>query len=289
MKIQSLSICVPSACLNQCEFCVAHMHKSPYTNQIEENHRFRRLYVDDYKKRLQFARDNGCNVAIITGDGEPLLNHRFLENFAEWNNSLTIPFRWIEFQTSGTKLDDGYLRFLRDTIGITTISLSLSSLDSNVNAKYNKTKQGYEIDITHLCSEIKRYDFNLRLSLNLTDYFNTLPTQYIFDNCKTLGANQITFRVLYTSPSQDTPQDKWILNHSANQTTISNIKKYIQSNGRPLEKLLFGATKYDLDDMSIVLDDDCMATEVTDTMKYLVLRPDCKLYSHWDTKGSLIF
>ncbi len=29
--------------------------------------------------------------------------------------------------------------------------------------------------------------------------------------------------------------------------------------------------------------------DVSEDLKYMILRPDCKLYSHWDTKGSLIF
>ena len=45
--------------------------------------------------------------------------------------------------------------------------------------------------------------------------------------------------------------------------------------------------------ISTVVDDNCMddATkrEESDSYKYLILRPNCKLYSHWDDKGSLIF
>jgi hypothetical protein len=41
--------------------------------------------------------------------------------------------------------------------------------------------------------------------------------------------------------------------------------------------------------MSVVVDDDCMSTEVKEDVKYLILQPNCKLYTKWDDEGSLLF
>lgn len=291
MKIQSLSISVPAKCTNNCNFCVAHMHREDYCNQIEKNKRFTELYTKDYKKRLMFARDNGCNTVMLTGNGEPLLNKNFLEKFSLWNESLPSPFRWIEIQTSGTLLDDEYLRFLRNTVGVNTISLSLSSLFSEENANYNRTTKGLEINIEKICSEIKRYDFNLRLSLNMTDYYNSASPKNIFDRAKELGADQITFRKLYTSDiTEENEQNKWIQEHACTENTWDSVKDYIQDNGIPLEVLPFGATKYSLHSFAVVMDGDCMSTQLKDNIvKYLILRENCKLYSKWEDKNSLIF
>ena len=52
--------------------------------------------------------------------------------------------------------------------------------------------------------------------------------------------------------------------------------------GKPLGRLPYGATKYSLNGLSVVIDDDCMAKkkDVTadggDTVKYLILQPDCR-------------
>lgn len=298
MKVQSLSVCVPGGCPNNCHYCVAHIHRGTYPNMLDEKLPFYDLYFNDYLKRLQFARDNGCNVAVLTGDGEPLANKSFLKLFGLMNKSLESPFRWIELQTSGVFLDDQYLRFLRNHVGISTISLSLSSLVDEVNARYNRIVPELQFKIRHICNEIKRYDFNLRLSLNLTDSFEGVygiisPTEdgieQLFRDITLLGADQVTFRVLYTSQSKDTPQDKWIDEHRASDKFVEDISFYIKKYGRPLEVLPFGAVKYGLHGMSTVLDDDCMSTEVKDTLKYLILRPNCKLYSHWDLKDSLVF
>jgi sulfatase maturation enzyme AslB (radical SAM superfamily) len=201
--------------------------------------------------------------------------------------------RWLEIQTSGTKLDDEYLRFLRDNVGISTISLSLSSLNSIENAKYNRTKKGFEVDIQKVCSEIKKYDFNLRLSLNLTDWFDSCDPEFIFNASSDLGADQVTLRVLYLSGNRrtpiQTPEDNWIMKHKMRSEDVYILKDYVRYYCRPLEKLPFGAIKYSIKGMSVVIDADCMSTDVTDTMKYLILRPNAKLYSKWDDKGSLVF
>ena len=46
---------------------------------------------------------------------------------------------------------------------------------------------------------------------------------------------------------------------------------------------------YDIDEMSMVVDDDCMSGEVKEDVKYLILQPNCKLYTKWDDRGSLLF
>jgi 2-iminoacetate synthase ThiH len=168
MKIQSLSVAVPAKkCINDCAFCVSKMHCEDYPNMIENNLAFYDLYIDDYIKRLQFARDNGCNTIMLTGNCEPQQNVSFLKTFGLINKMLQTPFRWIEMQTTGVLLDEPYLRFLRNHVGVSTISISCSSFNDDTNAFYNGTKQDHKVYLSDLCSRIKKYDFNLRLSVNL--------------------------------------------------------------------------------------------------------------------------
>jgi sulfatase maturation enzyme AslB (radical SAM superfamily) len=264
------------------------MNHEDYVNQIEENMRFRDLYKRDYKDRLAFARDNGCNI-MFTGNGEALMNRRFMEMVTDLNEGLDKPFRILELQTSGVTLDDEALRWLRNTIKVSTISLSLSSIfSSNKNQEYNVTPEKVKVDIEHLCSEIKRYDFNLRLSLNMTDEYNSMDIADIFKQVKKLGADQVTFRKLYTS-GNDTPQDLWIKEHAVEESFWPRLNEYVLRNGRKLERLPFGAIRYSISEISAVVDDDCMSTETKEDIKYLVLRQNCKLYTKWDDKGSLLF
>ncbi len=290
MKIQSLSVVVPNQkCINNCAFCVSKMHTEDYTNQKEGNDRFYDLYERDYVKRLEFARDNGCNTVVLTGNSEPQQNRGFLKIFGTLNNHLSKPFRKIDLQTTGVLLDDEYLRFLRNHVGVNTIALSMSDMFSDGNnAKINGTPEHLAVDIEHLCCEIKRYDFNLRLSLNLTDVYNNKRAEEIFRRAKELKADQLTFRELYSS-GLGTPQDEWIEQHAVSSHVLEEIKQFIRQNGRPLRIMEYGQTLYSVREMSVIVDDDCISTALKEDIKYLILRPDCKLYSNWDDKGSLVF
>lgn len=289
MKIQSLSVVVPtSKCVNSCKFCVSRMKEDPYKNQMDDNLPFYDLYEKEYIRRLEFSRDNGCNTVILTGNGEPQQNRAFLSKFGFMNANLSKPFRWIEMQTTGVMIDEKYLRFLRNHVGVSTISLSLSALNNQANAAINGSPNKIAIDINHICGEIKRYDFNLRLSLNMTKWFEPYDYSQIITTCRALGANQVTFRKLYSS-GNDTEQDKWIEQNAASNKWVDGLTTYIQNMGTELEILPYGARKYSLNTMGVVLDDDCMSKELKETFKYLILRPDCKLYSQWDDPASLIF
>lgn len=293
MKIQSLSIVVPNTkCINNCAFCVSKMHCNAYVNQMDDNLPFFDLYLKDYLKRLEFARDNGCNTVMLTGNSEPQQNRKFLTYFGMFMQMMQHPFRWIEMQTTGVMLDQNYLRFLRNHVGVNLISLSVSSLNDQMNRAIISAKRSLMPDLDWLCREIKRYDFSLRLSLNLTSEFNQydiLP-QNLFEKCKALGADQVTLRVLYSSGT-DTPQDNWITQNAMSQCGANKLLDYVRENGRVLGVLPHGAIKYSLKGMCVVIDADCMdkADKTGEDYKYLILQPDCKLYSSWDDPASLIF
>lgn len=299
MKIQSLSVYVPNhKCINDCAFCCAKMHECGVPNYICGKDAFYDLRIKDYLKRLNYARDNGCNAVMLTGDTEPQQNEDFLKTFGFFMMLMDHPFRNIEMQTTGVLLDDRYLRLLRNHVGVNVISISMSSFDSDQNAEYIGMKPQLKVDLPQLLSEIKRYGFGLRLSLNLTDAFNQYTPAEIIQKCSDLGADQVTFRVLYSS-GQETPQDNWIKEHNSSEKCRKSIVDYITgsscdgSNGGfpPLRTLEYGATAYSVKGMSVVIDTDCMSKDTTrlDTMKYAILMPDCRLYSQWDDPASLIF
>ena len=289
MNVQSLSVVVPNNnCINNCKFCVSHMHPENYKNQMDDNLPFFDLYLKDYLKRLDFAQRNGCNTVMLTGNSEPQQNRKFLTYFGLFMQLMKHPFDWIEMQTTGALLDNNYLRFLRNHVGVNIISLSVSSFDQFQNQEIIGCP--VQINLEELCKNIKKYDFTLRLSLNLSYAFANYSPEELFSTCyEEFLADQVTLRVLYSS-SNDTPQSKWVSQHAMNSDKIKEINSFIKTYGTVLGKLPYGATKYSYNDMSIVLDDDCMGKRNdNDAYKYLILRPDCKLYSSWDNKASLIF
>lgn len=292
MIIQSLSVVVPNkTCINNCCFCVSRMRAEEYPDQMTEKSQFFDLYLKDYKKRLEFARDNGCNTVMLTGNSEPQQNKSFLRTFSMINESLEHPFRWIEIQTTGILLDDEYLRFLRNTVGVSTISLSISDLWSDeMNKNIIRAPRSAEFQgLDALCANIKKYDFNLRLSVNLTKICDDYSAEDFFYRAKELKADQITFRVLYEDGS-DSPQSLWVKENRVSSVVLERITSLIAETGRELEILPYGRRKFSVDGIGVVIDNDCMAQETQkDTYKYLILRENCKLYSKWDDPGSLIF
>ena len=298
MKIQSLSIVVPThnKCVNNCKFCVSRTHTNPYEDRI--NKTIVKKYTDgvDYKKdieykdyfnRLQFARDNGCNVVVLTGTGEPVQNMKFIEFFSKINSTLTTPFKSIEVQTTGVMLDDEKLKRLRK-LGVTTISFSISNIfDSNRNLELIGCAEKLRFDVFEVIKLVKKHDFNLRLSLNLVNDYDKYSVKEVIAKCKELGADQVTFRKLYKS-NLNNEIDMWI-EKNASKTFYDKLVNYIEENGRYIGVLPFGPKIYDVEEMSMVVDGDCMSEEAKDTYKYLILRENAKLYSKWETRASLVF
>ena len=305
MKIQSLSIVVPTknCCVNNCKFCVSRTHTNPYEDRINT---CSKGYVNgdttyastteymDYFNRLQFARDNGCNVVVLTGTGEPVQNMKFIEFFYKVNSTLTTPFKSIEVQTTGVLLDYEKLSKLRK-FGITTISFSISNIfDNDRNLELIGCNKKLKFDVFETIKLVKRFGFNLRLSLNLVNDYDT-PTmketytmlKNVVDRCKELGADQVTFRKLYKSELSN-EIDIWIENN-ASKSFYDELVKYVKNYGKFLGVLPFGPSAYNVEEMSMVVDGDCMSEEVKDTYKYLILRENCHIYFKWETKSSLVF
>lgn len=300
MKIQSLSIVVPTKnrCVNNCKFCVSRTHTNPYDDRVSKfiikdgvDINTRSYEYKDYFNRLQFARDNGCNVVVLTGTGEPTQNFPFLKFFSYINSKLTTPFKSIEIQSTGVLLDSNRLYLLRE-YGVTTISLSISNIfDNNRNLNLINVKEKLKFNLYDTISLIKEYNFNLRLSLNLVKDYDKYSVEDVIKKCKELDADQVTFRKLYKSET-NSEIDKWI-EENESVGFYDLLLNFIKDNGIFLGNLPFGASIYDIDEMSVVVDDNCMSgiTENynTEAYKYLILRENAKLYSKWETKASLIF
>jgi len=295
MNIQSLSIVVPTKnkCVNSCKFCVSRTHTNPYVDRINTIIRKKNIVFEenleckDYFNRLQFARDNGCNVVVLTGTGEPIQNMKFIEFFSKVNSTLTTPFKSIEIQTTGVLLTENILKDLRG-FGVTTISFSISNIfDNERNLELIGCIEKLKFNVFDTIKLVKKYDFNLRLSLNLVNDFDKYSVEEVIERCKELGADQVTFRKLYKSELNN-DIDKWI-EENASTVFYNKLVDYVKNNGRLLGILPFGAAVYDIEEMSICIDADCMNEEVKDTYKYLILRENCKLYSRWETRASLVF
>ena len=290
MNIQSFSIVVPNKeCMNKCPFCVSRMVNSNiYPNLMDVNHPTYDYNVKEYMRRMKYVADNGCQTLMLTGTSEPQQNKQFLNTFALIHRLLGKPFTNIEMQTTGVLLDKNpdYLRFLKNFVGVNTMAISLSSLSTEMNSSII----GNNVDVVKLCYMLRRYGFNIRICCNLTSRFDLDKN----DICKwfkffkdELHADQVTFRQMYAS-KDSTEQNKWINEHAF--ADKYDLMQYLKT-FNPVGETVYGAEIRHIDGMSVIFDDDCMGKKLKkdNTVKYLILRPNCKLYSSWDTPASLVF
>lgn len=310
MNIQTISIVVPTrGCVNSCPFCVSRMHNSPYENNFD---------TIQLTKRIKYAMMNGVNTCIITGTGEALQNPYFLGRLSDVFRIMKYPFPNVELQTTGVMLMDhkqiidadsgestkryDNIALLKD-LGVNTISLSVANIFSSTeNMETIGAAEKLHFNLDSLIAFLRKRGFNVRLSLNmLKDYDGCSPSK-ILRTAQELGANQVTFRKMYSDGIGK--EAAWVKENACSPKTLENIKKYIEgpivkvTNGKPIRRngegkflytLPFGGKVYSIYGMSTVIDDDCMSENNHESLKYIVLRENGKLYCRWDDEGSLIF
>jgi hypothetical protein len=260
----------------------------------KENKKFNRPmeninYWMNVRKRMEFARDNGTNTLMLTSTGEPLENMDAIIDVLDMNRKLNSPFKWIELQTSGVGLLEAIEKYDTWFDYFSTISISVVDIfDSINNASLMNMPAERSVPIAYTIYKLKELGFNVRLSINLTELYNGVHVAKIFRKLVELEIDQVTFRKLYKSGGE-TKQDKWIDEHAVYPEVLDAIVDYVETKGNKLERLPFGAMKYSVEGISTVVDDDCMAKETKNILKYMIIREDGKLYTKWDDKGSLIF
>lgn len=240
----------------------------------------------EYKDRMQFVRDEGCNAMVITGDTEPQQNLKFIYKLLNANRCLRTPFYNISMQTTGSGLNEEDILKLAYH-GLTTVALSISSFDADKNAAIIGMPDKMKRNFYNIQRWAKEYNLITRASINLTDEFNGVSPDDYFTWAQLYDFDQITFRKIYSGG--DNEQSRWIQGHEFSPEKYAEIEYYVSKHGTPIARLPFGFTKYSVHGISTVIDDNCMSKDNIDEMKYAILRPNGHLYSRWDDKGSLIF
>ena len=285
MAIQSLSILVPcnGHCWNNCRFCVSQMHDEHYSKDIITTNNIPQSYLN----RMQWTRDAGCDSLIFTGVTEPQQNLPFIYKLLTLNRTLRTPFYNISIQTTGTALTPGEIERLAQA-GINTIALSISSFSDQENWDIIQApKKVRTMSIADIMGCAKDNGMNVRACLNLTSEFNAVSPWIYFDWAEQYDVDQLTFRKIYSSGNNE--KSTWIREHLFDNDRFESIRQFIIEHGTIVRRLPFGALLYDVNGISTVIDEDCMAEHNIEEIRYAVLRANNHLYSSWNKKGSLIF
>jgi len=282
----NIQLVVPTrGCVNNCPFCCSKMHTCPYENRFNEV---------EIIKRLNYAKLHNIDTCVLTGTGEVLQNKPFLVNLSTIFNKIdkiNHVFPNMELQTTGVMLNDKENRqILQSLLRVNTISLSVSDIFSDENnMNIIKVSEKLQFRLDELIKTLKGDGFNVRLSINMLNILDGIKPEFIFKCAKLLGADQISFKKMYYNNEFGYEQNEWIRNNMCSEETYNDIKAFILSKGRDQYTLEFGSKVYSVYGMSTVIIDDCMAVNNSDTLRYVILRENGKLYCHWDDEGSLIF
>ena len=281
MTAQSVSVVVPSGlCWNNCKFCVSRMRCEAEADNSAE-------VFENCVERLRYAKEQGCGCLILTGTAEPQQNLPWIGNLLSENNK-SIGFTNIELQTTGSGLEEEQLVWLKKK-GLKTVSVSLSAPTSERNWNIIGATQKNQIPVEELCRMVVDAGLMLRMSINLTDEWEKQfeDPELIFSSAKRMRAKQIIFRVLYADGG--TNQAEWVRKHSASKAYRDAIKDYVIGCGNPMRRLPYGKMVYSVDGLSVVIDDDCMAKDNVEGIRYYVIKADGRLYTRWDDSGSIVF
>ena len=272
--IGSLQITIPAGCMNNCSFCVYQQHQTKFKTDWNRD---RALWKREVVRRVRYAASRVAAV-MLTSHGEPTINISYIRDVMEIINQYVPELAHVEIQTSGVglteeKLDQLYL------YGIRVISLSLPALDTKKIVEIMNIPEKYEYDPIKLSELIRSKGFTLRYSIAMTNWFDDYSLDHILDQLANVWKpNQVSFKKIYGADNMASGR-------------YEEMARQFKANPehRKLEMLALGLWKYDAQGMGVVWNDDCMVSEEQEDPRYLILQPDAKLYTRWDSKGSVIF
>jgi uncharacterized Fe-S cluster-containing radical SAM superfamily protein len=272
--IGSLQITIPAGCMNHCGFCVYRQHATKFKTLWMTDHQ---RWSGEVERRLRYASERVSTV-MITSHGEPTLNMKYIHDVIDLLNTVTPQLTHIELQTSGVGLTRESLADLYN-LGIRVISLSLPALEINATLKIMNAPPQYNYNPLALTELIRSMGFMLRLSIAMTTWFDSFSLDAILEQLEQVWKpDQVSFKKLY----------------GAGDLASKRYDEYMEAFRinpayRKLELLPIGVWKYDARGMGVVWNDDCMISHEQEQPRYLILQPDGRLYTRWDTKASVIF
>ena len=271
--IGSLQITVPAGCMNDCGFCVYKQHATEFRTDWISNHE---KWHREVERRLRYAADR-VEAVMITSHGEPILNMTYIEDILDILNRITPWLSHVELQTSGVGLTEEKLdRFYE--MGVRVISLSIPALDCHEVLRIMRVPSRYNYDPIGLSKRIQSKGFALRLSLAMTNWFDQFTLDEILNQLKSIWKpDQVSFKKLRGADG------------FASKRYNDFAQEFANRKHTRLELLPMGVWKYESQGMGIVWNDDCMISREQQSPRYLILQPDARLYTRWDTKASVIF
>jgi len=273
MKANNLSISIPyTECGKNCPYCISKM--TGYMKADEE------LFRDNLVKARRVATAMGVSSLMITSKGEPFNNLSDLDAVISYFRNFPI-----EVQTNGLPLIKGDVIVRQD---ISTVAVSVDSPDYFSN----------NYAIFKVWENIHKSKAIARATILMSNRFKGWKLHNFLAVCKEHNIRQLTFRHatvpdnrVCTKQSREATQ--WIEDHYCTahyNMIIEEIQEKVTDEKDLVLELPFGASVYDIDDISVSYFDYCVQENSNgENIRSLIYQEDGHMYLTWDKQGSIIW
>jgi len=282
---ETLSIVVgTNACNCSCPYCVSKMTFSENKPEIEE------VNWRNFSKALEFAKTSGVSTVLLTGKGEPTLYPQLITRYLKEIKKYKFPF--VELQTNGVELvknDIQIGQLLNDWwhLGLTTIGVSC------VHFSWLKNKEIFGEnypDLPFLIQRLHEDKFMIRLCCMLLNghICQVSDVNELLKFCLEHEVDQLTIRPIAV-PDKSENEDiyRWTEEHKLQNGSWTNIQKHIETYGKLLLELGYGAKVFDMNGQNICLS-NCLTEPIGERIRQLILHPNGRLNFSWQYKGAVL-
>jgi pyruvate-formate lyase-activating enzyme len=301
-KAQTLSIVAGTrACNARCPDCVSEM-----TTRQEDNWMYYYKGIDkaNFDIALNTAISAGVGTALFTGKGELTIYPQQMLDYLEFLNqrdyrqisrkelqSNGLLFQRDSFAKDGGWLDQWYDQKLR------LISLSVVHWDDEVNKAFYTPhlKKPYPplektVEILHS----KGYTVRLSVTMVKDRVDSPQHIDSLVTFCKKNGIRQLSVRPVRKNgatcnESQNAAVWNWVKHNELTQDQEKDIAQYMDQHGYALQKLVHGATVYQIRGQNVCLT-DCLTMESGQEEFRQIIFYSCGMIAlDWSNPGAVIY
>lgn len=290
MKIKNFSVITGTrACNAKCPFCISRMTPENGVTLLEPGVNWRNFRIG-----AALAKQSDVSTVMLTGKGEPTLYPGQITKYIKEVHELGFPL--IELQTNGLLLDQKpckYHTLLQEWYdsGLTTVALSISHYEPEMNRRIYLPGQQSYIDLPRLIKNLHGFGLAVRLSAVLMDgYIDSADKlERLIQFGKDNQVEQITARpIARPEKSENCEVYEWVEEHHLKDSQFDEIQSYLDTKGKKLLRFTYGGHIYDVNGQNICLTNCLTMDEDPETIRQLVFFPDGHLRYDWQYTGAII-
>lgn len=271
MIANNLAIAVPceTPCLGKCPYCVSRMTWTPAPD--------RERFIAKLPKARGLAMASGISSVMITGKGEPLQTGDSAALARQAASA--FPDLPVEIQTNGRMLPDNMERAALVGDMIDVFAISIDSGECFLSDRFRRCVSAL--------SKAAVLRATVLASRRLGKF---LSPETALGTLREIGFSQVTFAILnFPEGHGNTPQARAVNALAADPVAFGDDLARLLSRGRRIRSGVHGNDIYDVDGISVTDTPKCVQESAGDRIRSLIYQADGRLYTSWNSRGSVVF